>query len=97
LFIDFTYFFQNSNPITKETISNLPEEYTIIGGDEDDSYIDEVDNGEYEYPITTEIEGYPDWRRVELEDGKVYYFNVETSSTSWFPPNELEDQQAQTS
>lgn len=38
------------------------------------------------YPILTDVEGFPDWRRVEKEAGLIYYFNINTSETSWTPP-----------
>lgn len=32
------------------------------------------------------VEGYPDWRRVDCDDGVPYYFNVVTSETQWEAP-----------
>jgi hypothetical protein len=35
------------------------------------------------YPTTEDVSGFPDWRRVELEDGTVYYFNKVSRETVW--------------
>lgn len=32
------------------------------------------------------IEGFPDWRKVECDDGVPYYFNIFTQETTWELP-----------
>jgi WW domain len=33
------------------------------------------------------IEGFPDWRKVDCEDGVPYYFNIVTQETQWEVPS----------
>ncbi len=32
------------------------------------------------------VEGFPEWRKVDRNDGSPYYFNIYTQETRWDPP-----------
>ena len=63
-----------------------PTEISESVREEDEENEEDMDD-DSGYPITSDIPGYPDWRRVELEDGTVYFFNRVTRETSWDSPD----------
>ncbi|KAI9208035.1 uncharacterized protein BJ171DRAFT_565749 [Polychytrium aggregatum] len=62
------------------TVSEKTEQYT--------KYMSQAQEvGEEEYnKLTMPVPGHPEWRKVDRNDGLIYYFNIKTHETSWEPP-----------
>jgi len=90
------------NTVTFDTVWKLPNEYYIIDSEtgekflhnetekeedkatEDDEQDD--DNDEDEYYNSENVEGYPEWKMVKMENNITYYFNKKTEETQWEHP-----------
>ncbi|TPX45095.1 hypothetical protein SeLEV6574_g04083 [Synchytrium endobioticum] len=46
----------------------------------------DADSINSEYSVLENVEGYPEWKKVDRGEGIVYYFKLDTQETSWFAP-----------
>lgn len=90
------------NPQTKETSWSLPDDFIVLDPetgsrlnvkddeakpeqDNQDNAASPTDDNDDEYEGTP-VEGRPDLRKMDAEDGTFYYYNINTRETSWDLP-----------
>ncbi|KAI8913327.1 Dbl homology domain-containing protein [Gorgonomyces haynaldii] len=81
---------------TKTAIWHLPEDFSVIDGTaaaEPETH--PVEDPNQDQPNLSLVEGYPDWRKVDCDDGSAYFFNITTQQTQWEHPSEPQTQEAQ--
>jgi len=68
-------------------LHNAETEYDDSKNTEGEESNDEDDNNEEEeYYNSENVEGYPDWKMVKMDNNIVYYFNKNTHETQWEHP-----------
>ncbi|TPX30842.1 hypothetical protein SmJEL517_g05682 [Synchytrium microbalum] len=64
--------------LTTDPVFGEPDQVDAASTDE------EIASGDY--PMLENVDGHPEWKKVDRGEGIVYYFRVDTQETSWFAP-----------